>query len=90
MVTNTRIDFNRTNKLMTLTLDELIAILTNLRVNFDGNTPVVTRSVIYNDMEDKIPNCIRINNIKKVKHLNSNKGNDYIVINIVNTDIISE
>lgn len=74
---------------MTLTLDELITILTNLRVDFDGDTPVVTRSVIYNDIEGKIPN-IHINNIKKVKYLTSNKGNDYIVINIDNTDIIAE
>lgn len=67
-----------------MTLDELITILENYRVDFGDDTPVVTRSLIFNHTKDVV-----INNIKNVKHLTSNKGNDYIVINIDNTDIIT-
>lgn len=70
-----------------MTLDELITKLENYRVDFGGDTPVVTRSLIFNYTKDEVID-ISINNIKNVKHLTSNKGNDYIVINIDNTDII--
>ena len=72
-----------------MTLDELITILENYRVDFGGDTPVVMRSLIYNHTKDEVIDII-INNIKNVKYLTSNIGNDYIVINIDNTDIISE
>ena len=71
-----------------MTLDELITILENYRVDFGDDTPVVTRSLIFNHTKDEVID-ISINNIKNVKHLTSNKGNDYIVINIDNTDIIT-
>ena len=71
-----------------MTLDELITKLENYRVDFGGDTPVVTRSLMFNQTKDEVID-ISINNIKKVKHLTSNKGNDYIVINIDNTDIIT-
>ena len=70
-----------------MTLDELITKLENYRVDFGGDTPVVTRSLMFNQTKDEVID-ISINNIKKVKHLTSNNGNDYIVINIDNTDII--
>ena len=70
-----------------MTLDELITKLENYRVDFGGDTPVVTRSLMFNHTKDEVID-ISINNIKNVKHLTSNKGNDYIVINIDNTDII--
>lgn len=69
-------------------LDELITKLENYRVDFGGDTPVVTRSLMFNHTKDEVID-ISINNIKNVKHLTSNKGNDYIVINIDNTDIIT-
>lgn len=71
-----------------MTLDELITILENYRVDFGGDTPVVTRSLMFNHTKDEVID-ISINNIKKVKHLTSNIGNDYIVINIDNTNIIT-
>lgn len=71
-----------------MTLDELITKLENYRVDFGGDTPVVTRSLMFNHTKDEVID-ISINNIKNVKHLTSNKGNDYIVINIDNTDIIT-
>lgn len=73
-----------------MTLDELITILENYRVDFDDDDiPVVVRSLIFNHTKDEVID-ISINNIKNVKHLTSNIGNDYIVINIDNTDIISK
>ena len=72
-----------------MTLDELITILENYRVDFGDDTPVVMRSLIFNHTMDEVID-ISINNIKNVKHLTSNIGNDYIVINIDNTDIISK
>lgn len=72
-----------------MTLDELITTLKNYRVDFGGDTPVVTRSLMFNNMKDEVID-ISINNIKNVKYLTSNKGNDYIVINIDNTDIITK
>ncbi len=72
-----------------MTLDELITILENYRVDFGDDTPVVTRSLIFNHTKDEVID-ISINNIKNVKHLTSNIGNDYIVINIDNTDIITK
>ena len=72
-----------------MTLDELITKLENYRVDFGGDTPVVTRSLIFNHTKDEVID-ISINNIKNVKHLTSNKGNDYIIINIDNTDIIAK
>ena len=72
-----------------MTLDELITILENYRVDFGDDTPVVMRSLIFNHTKDEVID-ISINNIKNVKHLTSNMGNDYIVINIDNTDIISK
>ena len=72
-----------------MTLDELITILENYRVDFGDDTPVVTRSLILNHTKDEVID-ISINNIKNVKHLTSNIGNDYIVINIDNTDIITK
>jgi hypothetical protein len=72
-----------------MTLDELITILENYRVDFGDDTPVVMRSLIFNHTKDEVID-ISINNIKNVKHLTSNIGNDYIVINIDNTDIISK
>ena len=70
-----------------MTLDELITKLDNYRVDFGGDTPVVTRSLIFNHTKDEAID-ISINNIKNVKHLTSNIGNDYIVINIDNKGII--
>ena len=72
-----------------MTLDELITILENYRVDFGGDTPVVTRSLMFNHTKDEVID-ISINNIKNVNHLTSNIGNDYIVINIDNTDIITK
>ena len=72
-----------------MTLDELITILENYRADLCADTPVVTRSLIFNHTKDEVID-ISINNIKNVKHLTSNIGNDYIVINIDNTDIISK
>ena len=72
-----------------MTLDELITILENYRVDFGDDTPVVMRSLIFNHTKDEVID-ISINNIKNVKHLTSNIGNDYIVINIDNTDIITK
>ena len=72
-----------------MTLDELITKLENYRVDFGGDTPVVTRSLMFNNTKDEVID-ISINNIKNVKHLTSNKGNDYIIINIDNTDIITK
>ena len=72
-----------------MTLDELITILENYRVDFGDDTPVVMRSLIFNHTKDEVID-ISINNIKNVKHLTSNIGNDYIIINIDNTDIISK
>lgn len=72
-----------------MTLDELITILENYRVDFGGDTPVVMRNLIFNHTKDEVID-VSINNIKNVKYLTSNIGNDYIVINIDNTDIISE
>lgn len=72
-----------------MTLDELITILENYRVDFGDDTPVVTRSLMFNHTKDDVID-ISINNIKNVKHLTSNIGNDYIVINIDNTDIITK
>ena len=72
-----------------MTLDEIITILENYRVDFGDDTPVVMRSLIFNHTKDEVID-ISINNIKNVKHLTSNIGNDYIVINIDNTDIISK
>lgn len=72
-----------------MTLDELITILENYRVDFGDDTPVVMRSLIFNHTKDEVID-ISINNIKNVKHLTSNIGNDYVVINIDNTDIISK
>jgi hypothetical protein len=71
-----------------MTLDELITILENYRVDFGDDTPVVTRSLIFNHTKDEVID-ISINNIKNVKYLTSNIGNDYIVIDIDNTDIIT-
>jgi hypothetical protein len=72
-----------------MTLDELITILENYRVDFGDDTPVVARSLMFNYTKDDVID-ISINNIKNVKHLTSNIGNDYIVINIDNTDIITK
>lgn len=72
-----------------MTLDELITILENYRVDFGDDTPVVVRSLIFNHTKDEVID-ININNIKNVKPLTSNIGNDYIIINIDNTDIISK
>ena len=72
-----------------MTLDELITILENYRVDFGDDTPVVMRSLIFNHTKDEVID-ISINNIKNVKYLTSNIGNDYIVINIDNTDIINK
>lgn len=72
-----------------MTLDELITILEKYRVDFGDDTPVVIRRLIFNHTKDEVID-ISINNIKNVKHLTSNIGNDYIVINIDNTDIISK
>lgn len=72
-----------------MTLDDLITILENYRVDFGDDTPVVTRSLMFNHTKDDVID-ISINNIKNVKHLTSNIGNDYIVINIDNTDIITK
>lgn len=69
-----------------MTLDELITILENYRVDFGDDTPIVIRSLIFNNTKDEVID-ISINNIKNVKHLTSNIGNDYIVINIDNIDI---
>lgn len=68
-----------------MTLDEIIAILENYRADFGGDTPVVTRSLIFNQTKDEVID-ISINDIKKIKHSTSNTGNDYIVININNTE----
>ena len=64
-----------------MTLDELITILENYRVNLGGDTPVVTRGLIFNHTKDEVID-ISINDIKNVKHLTSNTGDDYIAINI--------
>ena len=64
-----------------MTLDELITILENHRADFGADTPVVTRSLIFNHTKDEVID-ISIDEIKNVKHLTSNTGNDYIVINI--------
>ena len=64
-----------------MTLDELITILGNYRVDFGGDTPVVTRSLIFNHTKDEVID-ISINDIKNVKPLTSNTGDDYIAINI--------
>ena len=64
-----------------MTLDELITILENYRTNSGADTPVVTRSLILNHTKDEVID-ISIDDIKNVKHLTSNTGNDYIVINI--------
>ena len=72
-----------------MTLDELITKLQNQRVDFGDDTPVVIRSLIFNNTKDEVID-ISINNIKNVKYLTSNIGNDYIVINIDNTDIINK
>lgn len=64
-----------------MTLDELITILENYRVDLGGDTPVVTRSKIFNQTKDEVID-ISINDIKGVKYLTSNTGDDYIVINI--------
>ena len=72
-----------------MTLDELITILENYRVDFGDDTPVVTRSLIFNHTNDEVSD-ISINNIKNVKYFTSNIGNYYIVINIDNTDIITK
>lgn len=69
------------NNCKIMTLGELIAKLENYRVNFGDDTPVVTRSLIFNDTKDEVID-ITINDIKNVKHSTSNTGNDYIVINI--------
>ena len=66
-------------------LDELITKLENYRVDFGGDTPIVTRSLIFDQMKDEVID-ISINDIKNVKYLTSNTGNDYIVINIDNTE----
>ena len=72
-----------------MTLDELITILENYRADFGAETPVVTRSLIFNHTKDEVID-ISINDIKNIKPLTSNIGNDYIIINIDNTDIISK
>ena len=72
-----------------MTLDELITKLQNYRVDFGDDTPVVIRSLIFNNTKDEVID-ISINNIKNVKYLTSNIGNDYIVINIDNSDIINK
>ena len=72
-----------------MTLDELITILNNYRVDFGDDTPVVTRSLMFNHTKDEVID-ISINNIKNVEYFTSNIGNDYIVINIDNTDIITK
>ena len=72
-----------------MTLDELITILENYRVDFGDDTPVVTRSLMFNHTKDEVID-ISINNIKNVEYFTSNIGNDYIVINIDNTDIITK
>ena len=64
-----------------MTLDELITILENYRVDFGDDTPVVMRSLIFNHTKDEVID-ISIDEIKNVKHLTSITGNDYIVINI--------
>ena len=64
-----------------MTLDELITILENYRADFGADTPIVTRSLIFNHTKDEVID-ISIDEIKNVKHLTSNTGNDYIVINI--------
>lgn len=68
-----------------MTLDELITMLEKYRADFGNNTPVVTRSLIFNHTKDEVID-INVNDIKNVKHLTSNTGNDYIVINIDNTE----
>lgn len=69
------------NNCKSMTLGELITKLENYRVNFGDDTPVVTRSLIFNHTKDEVID-ISINDIKNVKHSTSNTGNDYIVINI--------
>lgn len=69
------------NNCKIMTLGELITKLENYRVNFGADTPVVTRSLIFNHTKDEVID-ISINEIKNVKHSISNTGNDYIVINI--------
>lgn len=64
-----------------MTLDELITILENYRVDLGGDIPVATRSLIFNHTKDEVID-ISINDIKNVKPLTSNTGDDYIVINI--------
>ena len=64
-----------------MTLDELITILENYRADFGADIPVVTRSLIFNHTKDEVID-ISIDDIKNVKHLTSDAGNDYIVINI--------
>ena len=66
-----------------------ILILNNYRVDFGDDTPVVTRSLMFNHTKDEVID-ISINNIKNVEYFTSNIGNDYIVINIDNTDIITK
>lgn len=68
-----------------MTLDELITILENHRADFGGDISVVTRSLIFNHTKDEVID-ISIKDIKNVKHLTSNTENDYIVINIDNTE----
>lgn len=68
-----------------MTLDELITKLVNYRVDFGGDTPIVTRSLIFNHTKDEVID-ISISDIKNVKYLTSKTGNDYIVINIDNTE----
>lgn len=69
------------NNCKIMTLGELITKLENYRVNFGADTPVVTRSLIFNHTKDEVID-ISVNDIKNVKHSTSNTGNDYIVINI--------
>lgn len=69
------------NNCKIMTLGELITKLENYRVNFGADTPVVTRSLIFNHTKDEVID-ICVNDIKNVKHSTSNTGNDYIVINI--------
>lgn len=68
-----------------MTLDELITKLENYRADFGADTLVVTRSLIFNHTKDEVID-ISIKDIKNVKHLTSNTENDYIVINIDNTE----
>ena len=51
-----------------MTLDELITILENYRVDFGDDTPVVMRSLIFNHTKDEVID-ISINNIKNVKNI---------------------